>query len=1746
MAIAVIPNGDGTFRYRDTNTGSYMTADEAKVAPSDSILSKLAGTASAAAQSAGTAISNALTPSTPTELDERMKMANQLAAAYNASATSNPDMAARVQEAARVLNGDPATFSQTDPATQQEAIQAAKDAKNRPADWAELASKNPITANYLADPINMSKSRDDLNILTSIEGIGKSMAASFELSNTQQERSEFGMALMKDGKGLEDMDAEQKAKLEELDARVKELQEQAPQTTWSASGVLGALAGMVPQALSGLKNVPIGMAAGLGVGAMAGGVGAVPGAITGAGVGFQTGFAKAFMDNSMGNTYLDEMLKGVDKNKAAEGSGLGGALTFGLSLPLITQWMKLPALATSTGLLKSLGLQTVEQSFIGAGLTASQLAGMKTAEGKLTDWDANDLANVAEGGINMIPIALSMSAPGYGWAALHNLGKVVDESKTLQRDPAAVADNINRAVDGSAVADLTISGDSLYGYIQNLSEKRPQEAKDVLQTMGVSYDELQNAVATGDSVAVKLGNYEVLPTEHREALLADVSVGGRPSAREMQAAYEEEIGAQTKAAALEEGGTAADTVAAQTEPVHTNDISVDSGLAETSSYKAAVEEAKPSVEKIPEGYDAEKSSHLDMVRKQIETELDSNKLYQAEKDFGFNLQLFGNARDVKEIAKRYTAGELTPDQATYFETVAEQHGYSSGDHLAQEIKRNRPRDEELTTRLKYAADMFDKDNGFSKEDLSTRAEINEGSLKQAAMESAMLDKVSSGVAGTVLREKAISDKVSRFKDAESKLANDIEAMKLKAKTEANMTAKYEPKIAALKDRLAEMKKQHREELKQADKAAKYNARWYEAEREKDNRLAKEWLKTEEKAGRLARSSDITISEAKAYAKKMTDVLPVGKAMDYKGYHALANKAKVASEKYYRKGMYELAGKWKAREVTNRALAMQAMSVFREYNKHRVFINQMKATKKETFKSQENFVQAANILERFGMGRNDYTSTSRQENLSAWAIRMNDSTGNVAMEDWLYNENIRGDLSGQTLQQVQDIGNALRNIRAVANRENKSMIADKGISIDEIKKSHIELMNQKEGTHKINEEPSKLASAVRGISAELRTFQTTIGKLAGWDENAMSDFWLRSVHDAANKESKRIQEFRSDYKELWKDYSSRERSKMSTKKIYIDELGISVTKDKLIGLALNMGNDVNHQKLIGTKPIDFIEAKAWDEKTVMQVLQNNLDARDWKMVQGTWDAIGKLWGDIAEHHKSFTGFAPEKVESTPFDVTLKNGDSMHLEGGYFPLVPDRRNNLVKALQMDDNAALSTMRNSSMMAATKRGHTKLRSNAQYAVSLDPSITVKHVMDVVHDLYFRGIVSDFNRVLKDQNYAGTIFAHLGAEGTKQFGNYLRNICGAAYAGTGMDALSGTIRWMKKTTANAAIGLRLGVMAQNFANVVLYPGAVKGFGVTDTIAGMIRYGALDYFPKVALNWKAAGRFTDEIYSLSAFMKDRDDRPDYSLATLQSDLSGRKSSLAEFSGALMNFTDNLTAKPMWKQAYMKKLAETGSQADAVYYADSLIKGVIGSGRRYDQSEFMTANSGFSGVMNTFQGFMTTELNRWMKEANIASDSITNMPRFAAFVGSRVLIFSLLSNLLGAKLPDEKEDPFKWFVAGAVSYPFQLLPLVRDVVPTGINAALGLQTYGYRPPVAFGILESAANAAMQTGKYMQKNSKVKGQSVVESWAKAGAYLTGMPDQMNAWFFNAYDLYTNQMRNPTPMDLFKRRPMKERK
>ena len=855
-----------------------------------------------------------------------------------------------------------------------------------------------------------------------------------------------------------------------------------------------------------------------------------------------------------------------------------------------------------------------------------------------------------------------------------------------------------------------------------------------------------------------------------------------------------------------------------------------------------------------------------------------------------------------------------------------------------------------------------------------------------------------------------------------------------------------------------------------------------------------------------------------------------------------------SEKAYRKGMYEEAAKFKTEEMQNHAMVIESLNAKKFLDKQQKYFKSVIDKKKELFKTQENFNQVASLLDRFGLGRKDYDATSKTESLQQWSTKMNESLGTVNIPEWLYNETARNNYQNLTMWELQDLSNTLKNIQKVANQEKISIAVKKGESIDTLIKEQVEVMSHKEDTYMPSIEPG-ITEKLKGYGMSYfhsnLAFSTVISKLQGWKNfGALEDFWIKPVHERANLESNRINQFKTELEKIWGQYSSKERKALYGDKVYYEELGGSVTKKTLLGMALNLGNASNRSKLFGTRPVGVKGSMEWNEANVIKLLSNNLTAKDWKVVQDIWDTVNSVWPDLSKFHAEMTGFEPKKVQSTPFEIVTADGDTVSMSGGYYPLIRDSRSTLAAA-KAAESKALYEESNPAWKATTEQGFTKSRTKADYAIDPDPSKMNEHIIDVVHDLHFRDLVTDYRRVLDNKEFQDTVTAKLGPAGLKAFDRYVSNIAnGESYRNVGLSAIETGVNFLMNNATAAAIAYRASVITQNLANIVLYPGAVEGFGVKEASLALIKHGVLDYIPKSAVNWKAAKVVREEVYSLSPFMRDRKQTPDYSLKKLQKDVLKGNNIISDFGIALMTGTDDLTAIPMWKYAYENKLAETGNSQQAVYYADSLIRNVNGSGRKYDVAPTLRSRSVTDRIFTRFYGFMNVEFNRLVKEGSMATHGIENVPRFLGFVASRAVLFVIASNLLSGKGPDDKDNPINYWAGQFASYPLQLLPVVRDVAPLAINSMLGLKTYGYRAPIAFNELENFGNAFSKTESYIYDRGKTTGQDVAESAAKATAYGAGYPQQFNDWFFNAYDYLMNSS-DPELQDIMKRRPANER-
>lgn len=1663
-----------------------------------------------------------------------------LAGAYDVYGKRSADDAALTAEAGRILNLEPGTFIGAKSEIQQAAKQVLQLKKNSPDDWNQFVVDYPKTTEYLTNNSNMAISHDDINNLSYQEQILSTMSNAYKLNTLNQERAEIGNNILGSVYGMDALTTEQKDRLIKLDTEIKSLQEKLPESTWSLKGILAGIAGMVPSAETGIKYGAAGAAIGAGAGALAGGVGAIPGALTGLSQGFRIGFAKDFAATSAGNLYLNELLKGVDPTEAAKGAAVSGVGTAVLSTAQVGKWIKLPE-ATQAGI-KSLGLNVLEQSAIGAGLTATELAGQKVAEGKTLNWGMHDISQIAEGGINMIPIALAMALPGHAYIGLKQLGNIVDQSKTYQRSPELMAEKINAEVEGTPLENVSIPGQELVDYLQKVAESDPKEAQIIITRLDVDIKEIKEAVETGGDIEVKLGNFEILPKQHREALLEDVKVGNQPSAKEIKEVYgdklEEPQDIQRPNIAQEIG---LDTIKFYSESAGEAKIHSDKVLTERSKA-----ENNPSFQK-------KLNTRLEEVKKEVESQLEVDPLYRASSSLSFDLQMFGaKIKNVKEVAEKYINGKLTDTQKYFIDTVAEQHGFSSGSELVKNIRNNKLKDDELKTRLNYAAEQFKKEELGEKETMQAEAEISEAKIRTTAAEAETLRRMSSGEHRQIAREKAVSDAVSRFKDAEARLLVEIQ----KAKDEA--------KIQELKDRLSELEKQHKEEVNQLNKESKYTARWYEAEANKkesdlkerqkhDSSMAKEWLKAELTSQKIARSAEVGIKAALDYAKISLAEKPVNEAIAFGKYMKQAREAARKSEKEYRAGKYEEAAKWKNSEMVNHAMALESMKINKDFTKQERYIKNVVSKKIDLFKTQENFSQVGSLLERFGVGRKDYSPNTKQETLQKWSDRMDEMLGSVNIAEWIYDESIRKNYKDLTMPELKDLTDALKNIQKVANQEKTSIAVAKGESLDKLRLEQIEEMNKNLDTaYKPEMEQSlyqKTKQSVYNYLYDLQTFSTVIGRLQGWKTfGSLEEFWIKPVHERANLESNRINQFKNELEAIWDAYSRKERKAMANDKIYYEELGASTTRMKLIGMALNLGNEGNSSKLFGTRPVGIDSTKQWGQQTVIDLLSKHLNKKDWETVQKVWDTVNTIWPDLSKFHAEMTGFEPKKVEATPFDVTLPNGEIVHMEGGYYPLGQDRRASLIAAARDDAAIALQSEKVSALMATTNTGATKQRTNVQYAISLDPSLVNKHIVDVVHDLYFRDLVADYRRMLNNSDFQGTVQSKLGPAGLKAFDSYVRNIAnGESYRNVGLSGIESVVDYLRRAGTKAAITFRVGVITQNAANMVLYPKAIDGFGVTDASIGLIKHGLLNYLPKSAFDWKSARKVREEIYNLSPYMRDRRKNPDYSLNDLQRQMFDfdKGKSVSEFGIGLLSGSDDLIAVPMWKQAYEKKLAETGDSKQSAYYADSLIKAVNGSGRKYDVAPIMRSKSVLDKIFTSFYSFMNTEFNRWVRETGILTQDIENVPRFIGFAASRMVVFTIMSDLLAGKGPKDDDDTVAYWAGKIATYPLQLLPVVRDVAPLVINSTLGLDTYGYRSPLALTELENITKAGSKIGSYFYGEGRTTEQDVTESLAKVASYGTGYPDQFNAWFFNLYDYYINGM-EPELEDIMKRRNKKERK
>lgn len=915
-------------------------------------------------------------------------------------------------------------------------------------------------------------------------------------------------------------------------------------------------------------------------------------------------------------------------------------------------------------------------------------------------------------------------------------------------------------------------------------------------------------------------------------------------------------------------------------------------------------------------------------------------------------------------------------------------------------------------------------------------------------------------------------------------------------------------------------------------------------------------------------------ETKALAKKAArewlHSKPARIAARFSPYYTAQKRAATRAARALARQDYDAAAQAKMEELFNAAAAAESVRISKQLRRLQESMKYFQRKKIQLLKKQDHYLQMADLLFRLGYARNDYDQSMKMESLGEWAKRYKElGYDGVMIPDWITNESRNLDWRYLSIDSLQQVVDALKNINHTANFENRlfsmhrhKTISDLAFMVSQHLSKTISQKTREKFKDQVEPEKDGFFNGMEKYFYSMTKLDTLLHKADGYhDFGFMWNLFGQPTKEAADKESVHMRAFKDAYKKLIDGhYTADELQEIFTTKKYHPELGDECTKERLLAMALNMGNEQNRKRLFDNPPVGFRYLKnpdgttnEWTQESVERLLRNNLTAKDWDFVQGVWDLINEPWGEVSKMHQMLTGFTPGKVEPLSFAIATADGKTAQLRGGYYPIKYDWRGSRWAEREEYLAQPLYTESNQAWAATTKQGHTKARAKeVRQPLALNLNLVERHMTEVIHDLYFRPVVVDLRRLLDNDYMRETLIKNLGRNGYGLLKAHLNMIATGGQETSGIGVINKTVEWLRKHTTIAVLAGKSSVIIENLANPWLFTNAVEGFTGKDVLKG-VALALSEYGPQSLLGMEHAKQLQAYVFSKSPMMKDKSENYDVTMRQLRkANIFGEDSMLLEFTNAAMVATDDFFAIPMWVTAYNKwfdmatKEGKNEKEADriAIDRADMLINRVLGSGRRYDAAEIMRNRNAIVRCLTMFATFMNNEFNRWSRETGLLLEEHDAI-RYAGFVGGRLLVWHTVSQLLAGKWPDDlsPDELLKWWFSGLVDNVSGMFVGVRDILPVLLAKAMGWQSFGYRPtPISGTLEEMILRPAEAVSGYVR--GKKKGQDVLESGAKAASYAVPYPQQLNTWFFNAADYVFNGS-TPRPRDLYRRRPKKER-
>lgn len=703
-----------------------------------------------------------------------------------------------------------------------------------------------------------------------------------------------------------------------------------------------------------------------------------------------------------------------------------------------------------------------------------------------------------------------------------------------------------------------------------------------------------------------------------------------------------------------------------------------------------------------------------------------------------------------------------------------------------------------------------------------------------------------------------------------------------------------------------------------------------------------------------------------------------------------------------------------------------------------------------------------ILERFDLRQITNKAADKRASLAAWITKQEEAGIDPVIPDEIRNEAFRKPFKEMTVEEIRGLYDSIRNIEHIGRRwkelftakdkrEFEAVVADMSASIRENATGTV--------AERRSSDRGFLVAAgklFRGFFASHRKFASLAREMDGWkDAGVMWERLVWGMNDAGNAEAVAREKATIKLGELLEPVLAA--GKMGEKK-YFPTSGKSFTREERIGLLLNMGNEVNRERVVSGEHLTEVALKE---------IFATLTPQDAAFVQAVWDYLDTFRPAIREKERRLTGVEPEWVEAAPYQVTLSDGNTVTLRGGYYPIKYDpirsERSNADSAAEVQKQLE----RGLYARAQTRRGHTKARvESTGRPLRLDfGSVLASHVDQVIHDLSWHEYLIDANRLLRAPAVESAIREHYGFEKLREMKKTLTDIAvGDMAAQSDLDTV---LNHLRHGATVAGLGWRV-------TTSLLQP-----LGLTQSIvrigAGNVLRGAWHWAGDAA-SLENSNRIIGE---KSEFMRLRAKTMQREINEIRNKVTGGDSKIEASYFYLIQKMQLVADIPTWWGEYERVMQLPDmTEEKAVALADQAVRDAQGAGQIGDLAGIQRGHAGLK-LFTNFYSFFSTTYNL-TRESFGRTKSIGDVPLLAADMLLLYSIPAILGTVLKAALGGDFEDPDKLkrrLIADQLNYMLGTVVLLREV-GSATQAALGL-TGDYGGPASVRFFGDLAKLAKQ-------------------------------------------------------------------